>query len=648
MERNDVASGTVQSEQQQQNPDEQRRGLTARSRLVQRLVAAAPNLPAFMTDLVTAQAITVGGTEAAGFVIEPDGSGNVRLINVAHVRHDDSPEDVRQAALQAFAEIIKPCVQQGRDGAIEVGGATPENPEPQFCLVTLLRSEGQLQAVSAVIARCRDLERAQQRLDSMRLVAGFFDLYGLRRANEQARVIAQSHQDVLQFAGAVATADGFQQGAANLCNELSSRTGAARVSIGWVVRGDRIRVKALSHTEQFDKKQELTVQIRRVMEECLDQEEVVQFDPRGEASTANVTREAAALSRMEGGSRVVSLPLRRKNGEICGVLTLEFPASKPPTAQETTSLAVAADLLAPQLYDRYQNDRWLITKAGISLRETAKLTIGPRYMLTKLIVVGIIGLAIFVTLYKPMFTVKAPFAFVAENRRVISAPLEQGIIKTVHVVPGQPVEAGQVLLEFKTNELETRLLQARYRKNAALKEADRYLNDPSGDKMAEYRIALEQANEAQAEIDYLQLQIEKAVVRAPLDGIILQGDLKDRQDSTVKLGDVLFEIAPRGSMRVDMFVNERDIQRVRVGAGGQLATSSMPQSKYRFAVTRIVPVAEPRENATVFRVQAELLEHDPAWRPGMEGEARIDDEPKPLIWTWTHRLVEFVRIKLWM
>lgn len=643
-----MASGTVQSEQQQQNPDEQRRGLTARSRLVQRLVAAAPNLPAFMTDLITAQAITVGGTEAAGFVIEPDGSGNARLINVAHVRHDDSPDEVRQAALQAFAEIIKPCVQQGRDGAIEVGGATPENPEPQFCLVTLLRGEGELQAVSAVIARCRDLERAQQRLDSMRLVAGFFDLYGLRRANEQARIVAQSHQDVLQFAGAVATADGFQQGAANLCNELASRTGAARVSVGWLVRGDKIKVKALSHTEQFDKKQELTVQIRRVMEECLDQEEVVQFDPSGEASTANVTREAASLSRMEGGSRVVSLPLRRKNGEICGVMTLEFPSSKPPTAQETTSLAVAADLLAPQLYDRYQNDRWLITKAGISLRETAKLAIGPRYMLTKLIVVGIVGLALFVTLYKPMFTVKAPFTFVAENRRVISAPLEQGIIKTVHVKPGQAVSAGELLLEFKTNELETRLLQARYRKNAALKEADRYLNDPSGEKMAEYRIALEQANEAQAEIDYLQLQIEKATVRSPIDGIILQGDLQDRQDSTVKLGDVLFEIAPRDSMRVDMFVNERDIQRVRVGAGGQLATSSMPQNKYRFAVTRIVPVAEPRENATVFKVQAELLEHDPSWRPGMEGEARIDDEPKPLIWTWTHRLVEFVRIKLWM
>jgi multidrug resistance efflux pump len=643
-----VASGTVESQSanQNQNPEDKNRGLTSRSRLVQRLVAAPPNLPAFMTDLITAQAITVGGTEAAGFVIEPDGRGSCRLARVAHVRHDDSPEDVRQAALQAFAEIVRPCIQQGRDGAIEVGGASPENPEPQFCLVTLLRAEGQLQGASAVITRCRDLERAQQRLDSMRLVAGFFDLYGLRRTNEQQKVIAQSHQDVLQFAAAVATADGFQQGAANLCNELASKSGAARVSVGWV-HGEKVKLKALSHTEQFDKKQELSVQVIKVMEECLDQEEVVQYDPAGEASTQNVTREAAALSRMEGGSRVVSLPLRRKNGEICGILTLEFPSTKKPSAQETTSLAVAADLLAPQLYDRYHNDRWLITKAGISARETTKLAIGPKHMLAKLITAAVIGLLVFISVYSPMFTVKAPFSFVAQDRRIVSSPLEQGIISKVHVRPDQEVKAGDVLLEFQTNEIDTRLLQARYRKNAALKEADRYLNDPAGDKMAEYRVAVEQANEAQADIDYFELQKEKATVRAPIDGVILQGDLEDRRGSTVKLGDVLFEIAPRGAMRVDLFVNERDIQRVEVGDVGELATRALPQERHRFTVTRIIPVAEARENASVFRVQAEVDQVDPSWRPGMAGEARVDIEPRPLIWIWTHRLVEFLRMYLW-
>ena len=69
---------------------------------------------------------------------------------------------------------------------------------------------------------------------SMELVAGYFDLYVLRRQSEQSQIVAQSHQHVLQLATAVATAEGFESAAMNLCNELSTRTGATRVALGWV------------------------------------------------------------------------------------------------------------------------------------------------------------------------------------------------------------------------------------------------------------------------------------------------------------------------------------------------------------------------------------------------------------------------------
>ena len=54
----------------------------------------------------------------------------------------------------------------------------------------------------------------------------------LKRNVDQSRVIAQSHQHVLQLATAVATAEGFESAAMNLCNELSSRSHAVRVSLG--------------------------------------------------------------------------------------------------------------------------------------------------------------------------------------------------------------------------------------------------------------------------------------------------------------------------------------------------------------------------------------------------------------------------------
>ncbi len=252
----------------------------------------------------------------------------------------------------------------------------------------------------------------------------------------------------------------------NLCNELAARTGAARVSVGWVQGMVKtvVKLKGLSHTEQFDKKQELSVQIVKVMEECIDQEEIVQFDPTPAAmSTQNITREAAALSRMEGGNRVMTLPLRRK-GETCAVMTLEFPPTKQPTEQETTGLAVAAEMLGPVLYDRYQNDRWLITKFGLWCRDSAQWAVGPKHWLAKLIIIFSIPLLLILcgVLYRPMDFVRAPFAFSSTEKRLVSAPFE-GIIRTVHRIPGDAVEAGAPLLEFETREIEKQLLEARAR-----------------------------------------------------------------------------------------------------------------------------------------------------------------------------------------
>ena len=73
-----------------------------------------------------------------------------------------------------------------------------------------------MRAAAAVITRARDVERARQRLTSMQLVAGYFDLFSLRRGAEQARQIAQSHQNVLQLTTAVGTAEGFESAAMNL------------------------------------------------------------------------------------------------------------------------------------------------------------------------------------------------------------------------------------------------------------------------------------------------------------------------------------------------------------------------------------------------------------------------------------------------
>lgn len=672
-----IESGQDREKQQKKQQQEQQNAIV-RSRLVAKLLTPVPDLREFLHNLVYTQAVVVVGTEAAAFVVEPgQEEGQVGLGNVAHIRPDGSDESVKQKALEAFGQLIGNCFRTGQDAAIIVQDDPNDlTYEPQYCLITLLRHENNIVAATAVITRCRDEARAKQRLEMMQLVAGYFDLWMLRRSGEQMRVMAQNHQDVLQYASAISTSDGFQNAVNNVCNELASRTGATRVSIGWAKqRSDGevdLKLAGLSHTEQFDKKQELSVQLVKVMEECVDQHEIVQFDPHDEhATTQNVTREAAALSRLEGGNRVVTLPMRQK-GEIIGALTLEFPPSVKPTDHETTGLAVATEMLGPILADRHANDRYLITKAGIATRDTWKMMVGPKYWLAKLCVsAGLVGMwalcggyiPFYGPVVMPVYKVKAPFRFVSVEKRTVSVPFDQAEVESVKVKPGDDVKQGDVLMKFLTRDLEQKRIDALARSQSAQIEFDRLSAEKDERGRDQTALAMKaQADKASAdaEVALLDSQIAKATVRAPIAGKVISGDLRDKVMSTMKLGDPLFEIAEMGQLRVEISLNERDSQRVRDEASkegpsrGEIRTSSRPDLASPIIIERIVPSETPKEGQNTFTVYANIdasavdKEVAGSWSPGQGGEAAIEERPRTLIYQWTHRLVDWARLKVWV
>src|SRR3954471_4598162 len=107
-----MASGIVESQNQgSSGQQQQQQGVGKRSKLVERLLDASANLPAFMKDLLGTMAVTVAGTEAAGFLIEQgqapapgseEAQAGLRVIT--HIRPDDSDEEVRAAAIKAFQD----------------------------------------------------------------------------------------------------------------------------------------------------------------------------------------------------------------------------------------------------------------------------------------------------------------------------------------------------------------------------------------------------------------------------------------------------------------------------------------------------------------------------------------------------------------
>jgi len=100
----------------------------------------------------------------------------------------------------------------------------------------------------------------------------------------------------------------FGSAAMALCNETAAQWQAERVSLGFL-KGRYVRVKAISHTEDFSRKMQIVQDIESAMEECLDQDcEVI--CPAGPDATY-VSRAAAELSRRHGPLALVSLPIRQ-------------------------------------------------------------------------------------------------------------------------------------------------------------------------------------------------------------------------------------------------------------------------------------------------------------------------------------------------
>jgi biotin carboxyl carrier protein len=641
-------SGGSQEKQQQRKQQDEQKALS-RVHQLQKAIQHAPDLPQFLHQVIYLQAVTVAGTEAAAFLVKPGEQSGFLLELMDHIRPDESTEEVRNAAIQAFKEIVRPCVEQNKDGAIEVDAADASG-EVQYCLVTLLRNEaGAAVAATAVVTRARDLQRAQQRLDSMRLVAGYFDLFLMRRKLEHFALQAKTHQDVLQFSSAFSTAEGYVGAAMALCNELAARTSAARVSIGWrqwkLDGANHVRLKAMSHTENFDRKQELSVMIEKVMDECADQEAPVHYEADGTGSE-NITRMAQQLSRMEGGATVVSLPMR-KSGEVKGVLTLEFAPGTKINDAALSGLVVAAELLAPQLHDRYENDRWWITKTALSAGRVGKMVAGPKHRLGVLITGLVVGMLLFVTLYKPMYRVDAPFSFITTEKRVLSAPYE-GQLAEVFVREGDEVKAGQTLALMRTDEF--KLQQASKEREALGKFSEAQKLRGEG-KIADAITAEELGKSADAMARYYKSMVDRGAITAPFDGKVLRGDLMSKQGTVVKLGEELFQVGGTDfeDLEVEILVHERDVQEIHVGQKGQLAITSLPGEKVDIEIRRIVPEGAPKESKNVFKVYAKITgtPEQARYLPGMAGEVNLDVEPRSLAWQWTHRFVDWVKMKAW-
>jgi len=598
----------------------------------------------FLIHLLAVQCALTGASAGAILRAGPEGRPEVLAVYPVLTSEATAPVWLAQAAESAaevFAErstTVRPLREPD-----ELYG----QPARSWLVMVPLMGGAGVRGLAAFVCQTEHRAALEESRDRLELTVSLLSLYEMRLTLQRRQRDLKRVRSAMELLATVNENDRITGAAMALCNEVAARWQCERVGLGFL-KGRYVKLKALSHTEKFSRKMKLVQDIESVMEECLDQDVEVVYPTQEE--TLSVNRAARELSRRHGPTAIVSLPMR-KGGEPVAVLTAERPVEQPFDIEEVESLRLTCELGTARLVNLYEHDKWFGARAAGAVRKAAAAAVGPKHTWIKLagilVFLGVMAL-VFI---KGDLQAEGEFVVEAQTQRVVQAPFD-GFLGEVPegVEPGYEVAEGGLLARLRTEEIEQELIRAKERLLAHETEADdaRAAVAAGEEKQAELQIAEAKARGVRAEIRLLEERLRDARITSPIAGKVVTGDLHRLIGAPVKKGDVLFEVADLSTLRAVLSIPEDNIADVREGQTGELATKSDPGRKIPFVVEHVSPVAEVVEQKNVFKVRVKFREKPDWLRPGMEGVGKVKVGRAPYLWIFTRRLVNWIRMKLWI
>ena len=532
-------------------------------------------------------------------------------------------------------KLAQDCLEEGdlaaplserRDGHFTLAFRLKLQREEDVCVGVLL-----LTGVNESIAR--------ECLLRLTLVADLPASYQATLTSRQARSDVEKFAATLDLMVLVNAEKRFLATALALCNGVASRFNCERVSLGWLENG-YIRLRAISRTEKFDRQMAAVRALEVAMEEALDQDEEVLWPPDESANV--IARDHEAFAKAQSPGNVCSFPLRL-DGKAIAVLTCERQ-SAPFSQIELQQLRLTCDQAVRRLSELKQHDRWFGARLASATREKLAKAVGPEHTWAKVLALLIAALLVVLFLVPFQYRVEGNFVLRSDEVSYLSAPFE-GYIDQVFVRAGDLVPKGGKLVALKTSELELE-------ESSAAADLTRYQREAekarAAKNLGEMRIGQALAEQAKARLDMVRYRIDQAAIKSAFDGVVVEGDLRERVGAPVKQGEALFKVARTDDLYIEAEVKERDIHEILNRKAGEIAFVSQPKLKYPMHIITVEPAAVPKNDGNVFLVRCQV---DGAiqkwWRPGMSGLCKVDVEKRTLFWMLTHRTVDFLRMWLW-
>jgi RND family efflux transporter MFP subunit len=545
--------------------------------------------------------------------------------------------------LQGFRNCIRVAADAGlRRGGLALDALTGIERAATgngWIAAVRLETAGEGAAVCVLLLPPFERSLAEEGVRRVRLAADAPRVYGLNRQLATAQGDVETMTSVLDLVTLLDGETQFAAAAMTLCNEIAARHQCQRVSLAWR-RGPYLRVQAISHLEKFEERMTVVQQLEAAMEEAADQDIEIVLPAVTESTV--IVRDHAIYAAEQKPGNLATMPMRAR-GATVGALTCER-ADAPFSEHELRHLRLTSDHAARRLDALHRAEAWVGERWARALRERLGKFLGTEHTLAKAgAVAGALALA-WGFFGRLDYRVAASFSLRGTETAITSAPFE-GFLSGVKVQKGDTVVAGQVLATLDKTELALELSEGQADETRFDREVQQARSDR---KLADMQVAEARAAQAKAKLEILKLHLSQSEVRAPFDGVVVEGDLRERIGAPLKQGDALFRIARLDKMYAEVLVREDDVRAVAPGASGEIAFASKPGSRFAVRVEQVEPMAVPRQEGNVFVVRCTLPEKNEAWwRPGMRGAARLEAGRRAPLWIATHRTLDYLRMRWW-
>ncbi|MCC8364116.1 efflux RND transporter periplasmic adaptor subunit [Lysobacter sp. A6] len=144
--------------------------------------------------------------------------------------------------------------------------------------------------------------------------------------------------------------------------------------------------------------------------------------------------------------------------------------------------------------------------------------------------------------------------------------------------------------------------------------------------LAQVAAAQAQITQQQASTQTSQLNLERTVIRSPVDGVVLTRSIEPGQTVAASLqAPVLFQIAEDLSkMEIVLQIDEADIGQVKSGQGVNFTVDAFPDRAFRGKVQQVRLSATNTNNVITYPVVVSVDNADGVLLPGMTANAEIE------------------------